>query len=103
VYFTLFFTLLYELIKHENVTLSGDLMANKIALVITVIGASTLIAVIGSLFMQAKSVSDEFFHTFAGLFVIGFLVHAAGFFLAPLMRECYVHGGSFTYSLNARD
>ena len=90
-YFVAFFTLLYELIKHENVTLSRDLYNNTIAIVITIIGASTLGAVLLSLFYQAKSVSDDFFFTFAGLFMIGALVHIGGFLLAPLMRECHVH------------
>jgi hypothetical protein len=90
-YFTLFFTLLFELIKHENVTLSKDLYSNTIAIAVVVIGASTLVAVVVSLFFQAKSVSDEFFHTFAGLFLLGSVVHAGGFLLAPLIRECYVH------------
>lgn len=90
-YFTLFFTLLFELIKHENVTLSKDLLSNKMALIITLIGATTLVGVLVSLFRRASHVSEDFFHTFAGLFAIGFVVHIAGFFLAPLMRDCHVH------------
>lgn len=73
-------------------TLSHDLKSNTIALVVTLIGATTLIAVIVSLFSHAKNVSEEFFHTFTGLFLIGALIHIGGFFLAPMMRECYVHG-----------
>jgi len=91
IYFTLFFTLLFELIKYENVTLSSSLYSNTVALAVVVIGASTLIGVLVSLFSRARTVSDDFFHMFAGLFAIGFIFHAAGFFLAPLMRECHVH------------
>ena len=94
-YFTLFFTLLFELIKDENVTLSKDIYDNKIAIVITIIGGGTLLGVIYSLFHTAQSISEDFFHSFAGLFFIGFIVHVGGFFLAPLMKECHVHSKFF--------
>jgi hypothetical protein len=91
IYYSLFFTLLYELIKHENVTLSKELASNKLALIITIIGATTLAGVIISLFTRAQMVSDEFFHAFVGLFVVGSIIHVGSIILAPIIDECHPH------------
>lgn len=73
--YAVFYTVIFELVKERDITLSYGLFENKVGMIVVLLGFSTCILVLVCLFMTAWQVSTSFFTMYAGVFAVGLLAH----------------------------
>lgn len=77
VYFTVFFTLLFEMVRHINLHIGPDLVRNPRGLWITVVGVFVLVSVLHSHVRLAFAQASSFGYAYLGWLALALLGHAA--------------------------
>ena len=92
--YTVAFTMLFEFVKDQDITLSATLRENSLGISVVVIGVLLLCILLVSLFNSAWKVSSSFFQMYVGLFVVCLVIHFA-LFLPRI--PCTTRGRSFLH------
>lgn len=91
--YCIFFTIIFELVKERDITLSVGLMDNKIGLFVVCLGFVTGLLVVSVLFVTAWEVGPNFFAMYLGVTLVGLLAHVIMFFpwVPGVQGRSYLH------------